>query len=123
MKPENQIITVIALLFCYLSFAQKGILKITQEGKLDSLIILKNEVNKEAFTADQYTIQIFSGNYNDGNELFKELKKKKIKQLFFSFETPHYKIRVGKYISKIDAVKKLKEIKKDFPSAFILRPN
>ena len=114
---------MIALLFCYLSFAQKGILKITQEGKLDSLIILKNEVNKEAFTADQYTIQIFSGNYNDGNELFKELKKKKIKQLFFSFETPHYKIRVGKYISKIDAVKKLKEIKKDFPSAFILRPN
>ena len=62
------------------------------------LIILKKEVNEEAFTADQYTIQIFSGNYNNGNELFKKLKEKKIEQLFFSFENPYYKIRVGKYI-------------------------
>jgi len=85
--------------------------------------MLKKEVNKEAFTSDQYTIQIFSGNYNDGSELFEKLKEKKIEQLFFSFETPYYKIRIGKYISKIDAIKKLGEIKKDFPSAFILKPN
>ena len=123
MKQKKQIITIITLFFSHLFFAQKGVLKISQESKLDSLIILKKEVNEEAFTADQYTIQIFSGNYNDGNELFKKLKEKKIEQLFFSFETPYYKIRVGKYISKIDAIKKLKEIKKDFPSSFILRPN
>ena len=88
MKPENQIITIVTLFFSYLFFAQKGVLKITQEGKLDSLIILKNEVNKEAFTADQYTIQIFSGNYNDGNELFKKLKKKKLNN-FSLVSKPH----------------------------------
>ena len=32
--------------------------------------------------------------------------EKKVEQVFFSFETPYYKIRVGKYISKIDAIKK-----------------
>ena len=35
--------------------------------KKKAIAILKKEVNEEAFTADQYTIQIFSGNYNDGN--------------------------------------------------------
>ncbi len=123
LKHKKQLITIITLFFSHLFFAQKGILKINQVSKLDSLIILKKEVNKEAFTSDQYTIQIFSGNYNDGSELFEKLKEKKIEQLFFSFETPYYKIRIGKYISKIDAIKKLGEIKKDFPSAFILKPN
>ncbi len=123
LKHKKQLITIITLFFSHLFFAQKGILKINQVSKLDSLIMLKKEVNKEAFTSDQYTIQIFSGNYNDGSELFEKLKEKKIEQLFFSFETPYYKIRIGKYISKIDAIKKLGEIKKDFPSAFILKPN
>ena len=123
LKPKKQLIIIITLFFSHLFFAQKGVLKISQVSKLDSLIILKKEVNKEAFTSDQYTIQIFSGNYNDGSELFEKLKEKKIEQLFFSFETPYYKIRIGKYISKIDAIKKLGGIKKDFPSAFILKPN
>ena len=106
--------------FC---LGQNGVLKITQENKLDSILALKKEVNKDAFTSGQYTIQIFSGNFNDGQELFEKLKTEKIEDLFFSFETPYYKIRIGKYISKIDAIKKLKEIKLHFPSAFILRPN
>ena len=49
--------------------------------------------------------------------------EKKYNDLYFSFETPYYKIRIGKYISKIKAIRELKKIKKDFSSAFILRPN
>ena len=45
------------------------------------------------------------------------------KDVYFSFETPYYKIRIGKYISKIEAIKKLEKIKKTFPAAFILKPN
>lgn len=48
---------------------------------------------------------------------------KKYTDLFFSFETPYYKIRIGKYVSKIKAIKELEKIKKDFSSAFILKPN
>lgn len=44
-------------------------------------------------------------------------------EIFFSFETPYYKIRVGKFVSKIKAIKELKKIKKKHPSAFILQPN
>lgn len=124
MSSNNKILfKTIFLLFYSVCLAQNGKLEITQESKLDSIISLKKEVNKEDFTSGQYTIQIFSGNFNEGNELFEKLKNEKTEELFFSFETPYYKIRIGKYISKIDAIKKLKEVKITFPSAFILRPN
>jgi len=49
--------------------------------------------------------------------------EKKFEDVFFSFETPYYKIRIGKYVSKLEAIKKLKIIRRNFPSAFILKPN
>ena len=123
LSKKTFLIKTIFLLFHSFCLGQNGKLEITQQSKLDSIISLKKEVNKEDFTSGQYTIQIFSGNFNEGNELFEKLKNEKTEELFFSFETPYYKIRIGKYISKIDAIKKLKEIKINFPSAFILRPN
>jgi len=114
---------VILLSFLY-SFSQIGSLKIDLDPKLEKVIKLKKEVNSETFTSGQFTIQIFNGKYNDGIRLMDSLTtEKKYDDLFFSFETPYYKIRIGKYISKIKAVRELKKIKKDFSSAFILRPN
>lgn len=114
---------VILLSFLY-SFSQTGSLKIDLDPKLEKVIELKKEVNSETFTSGQFTIQIFNGKYNDGIRLMDSLTtEKKYDDLFFSFETPYYKIRIGKYISKIKAVRELKKIKKDFSSAFILRPN
>ena len=123
LSKKNVLLKTIFIIFYIFCLAQNGALKITQDVKLDSIISLKKEVNKEDFTSGQYTIQVFSGSFNESNELFEKLKNEKTEELFFSFETPYYKIRIGKYISKIDAIKKLKEIKKNFPSAFILRPN
>jgi len=114
---------VILLSFLY-SFSQIGSLKIDLDPKLEKVIELKKEVNSETFTSGQFTIQIFNGKYNDGIRLMDSLTiEKKYDNLFFSFETPYYKIRIGKYISKIKAIRELKKIKKDFSSAFILRPN
>ena len=114
---------VILLSFLY-SFSQTGSLKIDLDPKLEKVIELKKEVNSETFTSGQFTIQIFNGKYNDGIRLMDSLTiEKKYDNLFFSFETPYYKIRIGKYISKIKAIRELKKIKKDFSSAFILRPN
>ena len=114
---------VILLSFLY-SFSQIGSLKIDLDPKLEKVIELKKEVNSETFTSGQFTIQIFNGKYNDGIRLMDSLTiEKKYDNLFFSFETPYYKIRIGKYISKIKAIRELKKIKKDFSSAFIHRPN
>lgn len=104
--------------------AQNDSIIINQDSKLSKVLELKKIVNQEAFTSGQYTVQIFSGNFKDYQELLNSInEKKEFEKVFFSFETPYYKIRVGKYVSKIKAIKELKKIKKKYPSAFILQPN
>jgi hypothetical protein len=106
------------------TFAQKDSIIINQDSKLLKVLELKKIVNQEAFTSGQYTVQIFNGNFKDYQELLNSInEKKEFEEVFFSFETPYYKIRVGKYVSKIKAIKELKKIKKKYPSAFILQPN
>ena len=104
--------------------AQNDSIIINQDSKLSKVLELKKIVNQEAFTSGQYTVQIFSGNFKDYQELLNLInEEKEFEKVFFSFETPYYKIRVGKYVSKIKAIKELKKIKKKYPSAFILQPN
>ena len=106
------------------TFAQNDSIIINQDSKLLKVLELKKIVNQEAFTSGQYTVQIFSGNFKDYQELLNSInEEKEFEEVFFSFETPYYKIRVGKYVSKIKAIKELKKIKKKYPSAFILQPN
>ena len=110
-------------LTCFKSFSQKDSIIINQDPKLLKVLELKKIVNQEVFTSGQYTIQIFSGNFTDYKILMDKLTiEKKYNEIFYSFETPYYKIRVGKYVSRILASKELKKIKKDFSSAFILQP-
>ena len=124
MKALNNLTRYVILLCFFYSFSQVGTLKVDQDPKLEKVIELKKEVNSETFTSGQFTIQVFNGNYNDGIKLMDSLTiKNKYDDLFFSFETPYYKIRIGKYVSKIKAIRELKKIKKDFSSAFILKPN
>ena len=97
---------------------------INEDPKLTKVLELKKLVNQETFTSGQYTVQIFSGNFKDSQELINEIKEDKdLDEIFFIFETPYYKIRLGKFVSKIKAIKELKKIKKKYPSAFILKPN
>lgn len=104
--------------------AQNDSIIINQDSKLLKVLELKKIVNQEAFTSGQYTVQIFSGNFKDYQELLNLInEEKEFEEVFYSFETPYYKIRVGKYVSKIKAIKELKKIKKKYPSAFILQPN
>ena len=106
------------------SFSQEGKIKLKQDSRLTELMKLKKEVNQETFTSGQFTIQVYNGNYESGVELMEKLNSSnKFQDVLFSFETPYYKIRIGKYVSKIEAIKELELIKKTFPSAFILKPN
>ena len=106
------------------SFSQEGKIKLNQDPRLTELMKLKKEVNQETFTSGQFTIQVYNGKYESGVKLMEELNSNdKFQDVLFSFETPYYKIRIGKYVSKIEAIKELELIKKIFPSAFILKPN
>ena len=61
--------------------------------------------------------------YNLADSISKLVTEKyPVDSAFFYFETPNYKVRVGKFKSRIIAEKKLREIKQIFKSAFIFKP-
>ena len=112
------------IIFFNKTLCQSDSIIINEDPKLTKVLELKKLVNQETFTSGQYTVQIFSGNFKDSQELMNKIKEDKdLDEIFFIFETPYYKIRVGKFVSKIKAIKELKKIKKKYPSAFILKPN
>ena len=89
----------------------------------DSLLNIKKQVDKKLFDKNYYSIQVFSGSYKLADSISTFVTEKyTLDSTFFYFETPNYKVRVGKYRSKIIAEKKLREIKKTFKSAFVFKP-
>ena len=124
MDINKTLFSILIMFISINSFTQEGTLVLVQDHKLTKLMELKKEVNSVDFTSGQYTVQVFNGQYEKGIELIEELMSdEKFKDVYFSFETPYYKIRIGKFVSKIEAIKELQKIKKTFPSAFILKPN
>jgi DUF4097 and DUF4098 domain-containing protein YvlB len=124
MGINKTLFSILIMFISVNSFTQEGTLVLAQDHKLTKLMELKKEVNSVDFTSGQYTVQVFNGQYEKGIELVEELmSNEKFKDVYFSFETPYYKIRIGKFVSKIEAIKELQKIKKTFPSAFILKPN
>ena len=98
--------------------------KINDNPKFLKLIELSKNANNEYFKSNYFSIQVYSGTYNEADSIMNFVKEKYINDsIYFFFETPNYKVQLGKYRSKIEAQKCLREVLKVFKSAFILKPN
>ena len=101
-------------------FGQNGNIEINQSNKLDSIIKLKKELNSKI---QNLRIQIYSGDRDNAEQMIKEFI-----EIFNDttadviYETPNYKVWVGNYYTQLEADKRLLEIRKNFRSAFIFRP-
>lgn len=122
----KKIIGLIVLSHCFVfssAWSQDATLKIRLEPKLQEVLDFKKNVNENAFTSGQFTIQLFYGSYSQASDVsqkFNRLFPSHRAELFF--ETPNYKVRVGKYSSRLEATKNLQLIKRKFPAAFLLVP-
>ena len=106
-----------------LVYSQDSIYVISQDSLLNKLIKIKLEVNKEIYEKNYYSIQLFSGDFNNAEKIYLEFSSyfPNLKKTL-TFETPNYKVRVGNFEKKINADIKLEEIKKKYKSAFVLQP-
>ncbi len=115
---------IIGLLFLNITYSQTDKLNLFYHPKLDSVLKIKKVVDKKIFKKNYYSIQLFSGQFEIGDSISKLVSEKFIEDsVYFYFETPNYKVRLGKYKSKLDAEKKLKILRKEFKSAFIFIPD
>ena len=71
-----------------------------------------------------YAIQLYYGNNTAANRILTDFKFNFPDwEAELSFETPNYKVRVGRFKDLNIANQKLEEIRKIYPSAFLLEPN
>ena len=121
---SRKILFLSCLFFCSITFSQSDKYNLKNDSKFDSILKIKKRVDKKIFDENYYSIQVFSGAFNMGDSITKYVNEKYLgDSIYFYFETPNYKVRIGKYKSKIEAEKKLKEIKKEFKSAFVFKPS
>ena len=120
LKP---ICFVILFVFASSLNAQESTLVIRTPQNLDDVLDRKLSLDKKRLSKNQYTIQIFSGNYEAAkthldsfSRTFPSLYAK------LSFETPNYKIRVGKFATRLEGVQMLDTLRMKFPEAFLLKP-
>lgn len=100
--------------------AQEATVTVDQDSEIKTLL----EYKKDIKTVELYKIQVFSGDRSiaqqkkaDFANTFKEWDTELV------YETPKYKVWVGKFRTRLEADKALIKIKKDFSiDAFIFQP-
>ena len=112
------------LFFSWQSFSQNFTTKINDKVEFKKLLDLSEKANSEYFSSNYFSIQVFSGVYKEADSVLNIIKNNYVNDsIFFFFETPNYKVQVGKFQSKVEAQKKLRSVIKEFKAAFVLKPN
>lgn len=102
--------------------AQLASVKVEQDSTITKLMATKIEIDFEDYSSTFYTIQLFYGDNKLAQELFENFKQSFPDwEIELSFETPNYKVQVGRFKDYYFGQKKLKEIKKVYPEAFLLK--
>ena len=122
-RVMHKIMYMILLLISTLSFCQETDIEISKSEVFKNLLNLHKIASEEKHNIDYYSVQIYNGNYKDADSIYNFCQNVFVSDsIFLFYETPNYKVQVGKFWDKLKAQKKLKEIQKKFKSAFILKP-
>ena len=116
------VITAILILFTLTKMiAQSGIVKIKQDSTITQLMDTKIEIDTKNYTSKFFTIQLFYGDNERAQELYNSFRENFPDwEADLSFETPNYKVQVGRFKDYYFGLNKLKEIKRAYPGAFLL---
>jgi len=116
--------TIFALSFTMASltfgFAQQGQINIEQDEKITDLIEIYKTSNE---SSEYYRIQVGFGSYSKAQKIqanveqdFPDLPSK------IDFDSPTYRVRIGRFKNKLDAERKFKEVRQKYPDAMLLKP-
>ena len=108
------------MFFSVITFGQNNQITVDEDPRIDSLMIQQIEINKQKDGVSGFRIQIKNTTtQKDANALrarfsrdFPELKS------YLRYNAPYYKIRIGDYLTKLEAQKDLIEIKKKYKGAY-----
>lgn len=100
--------------------SQQGKINIEQDQKISDLLAIYKTANE---SAEYFRIQVGFGDYSKAQEI-----KSQVDQDFptlysnIDFDSPTYRVRVGRFKNKLDAERKFKEVRQKYPDAMLLQP-
>lgn len=105
--------------------AAGGNVRIIQEKKLDEVMLRFMEQGRELGGIPCYWIRIYSGSSHSARDEAYEVKARFLQKYEgirndVIYDDPNFKVYIGGYRSKSEALKLLHKIKRDFPTAFIV---
>ena len=101
-----------------------GSIRIIQDEKVDQLVSKHIKINQESKGLEGFRIQIFFDSGNNSKTNAKAVYdsftgKFPAVKAYLTFKAPNYKVRVGDFRTKLDALRFLNEILSDYPNAWI----
>jgi hypothetical protein len=120
-------ISFFLLLGLFISFqtsAQDKKTTLNQDSKFEDLLNEKIKLNSTKSCNDCFKIQIFTGENEESKKALTTFRSDfKNIDATIVFNTPIYKVWVGNFETRIQAEKKIIELKKKYPNAILIRPN
>ena len=119
---RNYLIIILSLI-SLASIAQNDNVTYTQDRHISELADVYKMYNKKNDVTDGYRIQVAFSNdrqeaYNSKSKLYKELPDEKC---YVEYEEPYYKLRIGDYMTRLEAYDKLRSVITKYPGAFVVR--
>lgn len=112
------------VIFCAFAKAQTAQVTINQDERITELLSLKSKLTKDNKLVDRYKIQLYSGNLNSASSSLRRYRNKVgVWTSSIKHETPNYKVWIGNFRNRLEADRALAEISKEFPNAFIFKPD
>ena len=117
-----KILLNILFIACFTTFslAQDGQVNIEQDEKIEELLDVYKEYIKDT---EYYRIQVGFGSHAKAQTIksnveidFPELYSK------IDFDSPTYRVRLGRFKNKLDAERKFIEVRRKYPDAMLLKP-
>lgn len=117
------IASIILVIFSGNSLAQSATLTVNEDPRINQLLALKKDLEKENKLSDGYTIQLYYGELDKANQTLRKYRGSYPNwPASIEYETPNYKVWAGNFSSRIEAERAMLEIQKAFSAAFILKP-
>ncbi|MDG1014496.1 MAG: SPOR domain-containing protein [Flavobacteriaceae bacterium] len=120
MKKSLYLYFMASALFSVPILAQEGLISINKSEEIDRILALKKEINERL---PFIKIQIYSGSRSYAGKAIAEFKANFPGQFVqMKYETPNYKVWVGRYRTRLEADRQLIWVKTKFSNAFLLTP-
>lgn len=104
----------------------EGIIHVNQSKRMKELILTHIDMNKRAGGVEGFRVQLFSGGGSDAREEALDVKGKVLskwpdEKIYVEYSAPFWRVRVGSFRHKHEALPLKKKLSGEFPASYVVR--